>query len=457
MQATQIFLAICLSIALAVPVLKGLPRLKKSGLLTPPVTFSLFVFLGYVVPIQSYTAGTDYFSEYWATSYADFNKSLTGALALALTGVLGFYLGYFLPLKVQASRAGHKSLGVAQDNFRWNTRRLVGLGVAYTSVGLVLFSIGIWLLGGIGVLLSNLGDRTRLFTGLNYFILPVNLLLSFTLLWWQYVLKTRKFWDLKFWSYAVFSIGMVSLEGAKSTIFVFLLAGAIMYDLNVKRIRPVTILAGALVVFVFLTFYALFFREYLAVGAITSLDPASKDGTSLFVVQRDFEGNFMQLQCLTVLVDAVPLDLPLQYGKTFLSLLTMPVPNPLWPSKPLPAPGVFTVALWPDRWFISNTTLPPGLMGELYMNFSVVGPFLGMCIFGRLYRRAYESALHPESPPQVILYSVFLPMMVHYLRGEFVSPTILFLLLFLPIYWGFHLVADRRRIPVEAQVTMQAT
>ena len=158
---------------------------------------------------------------------------------------------------------------------------------------------------------------------------------------------------------------MTATQGSKSILFVFVLTLALLHHRLRARIRGAMVAIGGVVTFMALTAYALFAREFLVLGQLATLQ--TFDVTSLpSSCAVEFVGNFIQLQTMMVLVRRARTSSAYQWGRTYLATLTMPVPRGLWPDKPLPSTGVFTLAFWPDSWLVSGTTLPPGLFGEFY-------------------------------------------------------------------------------------------
>jgi hypothetical protein len=67
---------------------------KRFNLFAPPVFFSVFIFLGYILPIPSFLVGEDPFSILWGYPFRSLHDALLRALLLTILGVLGFYFGY---------------------------------------------------------------------------------------------------------------------------------------------------------------------------------------------------------------------------------------------------------------------------------------------------------------------------------------------------------------------------
>jgi oligosaccharide repeat unit polymerase len=438
MTLTSTILVTLLAVILLGPLVGHFLSKDRFDIFRPPVLFSLLMLLCYVFPFYSFVQGTDPFSRGW-DSTPPRSGAVEGALAVAILAALSFYIGYYRRLAADGSRSGPAARDPYRRSFA-NPARLRFIGVTYTLTGLGLFSIGVYLVGGFAVLSSSLGDRLRAFAGLNYFLDGINLLLSVSLVWWGTELKRGRRGDWLFWIYTTAAIAINTLQGNKSTLFIFVLAMAVMYHVLGRPISTAKVSASALILFGALTFYGLVAREYLAVGEFTTIDPQNLNREDLSqVVNREFEGNFLQLQVLTELVDRMPEELPYQHGRTLLSLFTMPVPRWLWPDKPLPAAGVFTMSFWPDKWLEGGTSMPTGLVGELYMNFASLGVAAGMWLFGRVYARAEAQVrLQPRNVRWALCYALLTAMMLHYLRGEFVAPTVTLLILGLPA-----LVAER--------------
>jgi len=435
MTATGTVLATLLAVILLSSLVGHSLAKERLDIFKPPVLFSILMLFCYVFPLLSVVPGTDSFSTEWDTTPPR-TGALEEALAVAALAALSFYFGYY---RLPGSRKQRGFVPASSpQGASIHSARLKFIVVLFTVVGLGLFYAGVQVVGGFEVLSTSLGDRLRTFAGLNYLFSAINLLLSAAIVWWGCELRQGRRGNWRFWSYAAAALALNALQGNKSTIFIFVLAMTMMYHVLYRPIRARTILLGAAGLFAVLMVYGLIAREYLAVGNFVTIDPEKLTSEDLSqAVDRELGGNFLQLQTLTVLVDRMPEELPYQHGLTLISLLTMPVPRWLWPDKPLTAPGVFTMAFWPERWLDEGSTMPPGLVGELYMNFAWAGVAAGMYLFGRAYAHAEKRIREkPGNVPRATLYALLIALMLHYLRGEFVSPTITLLMLGLPTLWA---------------------
>jgi oligosaccharide repeat unit polymerase len=421
------------------PFLVSLLRGRRIELLSVPTVFAAMTLVGYLGPLPTVLDETDYFFLRYPASIDSMRQATAHALDVVILSAAAFHLGYYVIGRI--SRFATMQRAEAGDVV-WIPDRLRQFAVVYVLIGLVMFGVAVALIGGPAVLLSGLGDRIRLMAGLNYFFEAIDLVLVAALLWWAYILSTgRSLRSLGLWLGLVGTLLITGLQGSKSVVFVFVVALGVLYHRIRRRIGRMAVLAGAVGLFAGLTMYALVAREYLAVGQFVTLSDASSE-TLFKIVQHEFSGNFIQLQTLSVLVDQVPDALPYQLGKSFLAFFALPVPRGLWPGKPLPATGIFTLAFWPESWLASGTTLPPGIIGEFYLNFGVAGAVLGMMGFGALLRLAYRFANRTRTPYAEMQYALLVAMLPHYIRGDF-SGTVLLLILLIPLATALRFVTRR--------------
>jgi oligosaccharide repeat unit polymerase len=430
--------ALCVGIVLVVVAMfyrETLAR-RNADWLGIPVIVGVVSAIGYVGPVYDVQRQTDLFFLRFPAGVHALQPTLQQALLMALLGLTSFALGWY---------TGDKPAAAPAYTVRWRPAALNMLAIVYTVTGLTLFSIGVALVGGPRAVLGALGDRIRLTQGLNYLFQATVLLVCVSIVWFTRLLTTgRSLRSVPFWTYTAGAFLVSALQGSKSILFVFVLTLALLYHRLRARIKGTLAVLGGAITFVALTAYALFAREYLAVGQLISL--TTWDLASVFnAIRIEFVGNFIQLQTMMVLVGRVPHDLPYQLGRTYLATATMPVPRGLWPDKPLPSTGIFTLAFWPDTWLLNGTTLPPGLFGEFYLNFGWIGVIVGGFVFARFGRRLLaRHAAAPLDPRRVLLYALFVAMAAHYIRGDF-AVTVALLELLLPTAVLLHF--GTRRIP----------
>jgi len=401
------------------------------------------IFVGYVFPIPAFLAEVDPVSISWINVYGNFERSLERALWVTVLGVVGFYIGYVV---MRDLVPGTRVVVATTRPARWRDGRMQLVGLAYTLAGLSLFSVGVAFIGGPTVLVSGLWSRISLFAGLNYFFSAINLLLVVSLIWWVRGLSAHQLPGAAFWLYTVFAVVFAALQGSKSILFVFLLALVLTYHMLRRRVPPAKLATLGAVFLVAGSIYVVYVREYLPWGELRTVDTTESWPVLLWLlVTQEFAGNFVQLQALTLVVDLFPAVMDFQNGRTLLAMLTVAIPSGLYPEKYLTAPGVFTMAINPDRWIRDGTTLPPGLVGELYMNFGPAGVLFGLIGFGAIFGWMRDALKRRgRDPMTVTIYAITVAMMAHYVRGELVSPTVLLLIFVLPTIVALRLVLVSR-------------
>lgn len=409
---------------------RAVPRTAEGiDLLSPPVVFGVAVLLGYLAPMANFLDGTDFFTLRYGLDIGDIHRRAIQSASLALFAGSAFFVGY----RAAARRSTNSQFSEVRPAPAWSRARMGSVVVSYSVIGAVLFAYGVHRVGGSQVVAAALGDRIRLTEGLNYLFSAINLLPSCAIAWAALIGVSPRSGDSRwYWPFFALSAAAAAVQGSKSILFVLIVSLVIIRHRTSRRFTATQLTVGAALLFVLLTAYAIFAREFLAVGEVVTLDSWDID-SMWFVTSREFVANFIQLQMLALLLDKVPGQLAYQYGATMLSLLTLPIPRGLWAGKPITAPGVVTLAFWPEVYLNDGTSLPPGLFGELFMNFGIFGVVIGVFLLGAgsgLLTAAQRQA--PNDPLILTAYALLTAMLPHYVRGEFVSPTALYLILAIP-------------------------
>lgn len=408
--------------------------------------FLVIWFAGVIVPLYPFIMGFDGFSQFWDFDFSDKNAAIDATLLLYTAALLFVLLGCYL---------GRKSQPAVPAKVRYivSARIFSQRSFVFTVIALLAFAMILVVLGGVSGLLQGASDRIRAFAGLNGLFLLQNLLLSVSLAWFIRLTRgeKRKFSErFCFWLYFFVGLFICALQGQKSTIFIIVLSLIIVRHYRVQRVSLVKGAVLGFVMFVSLMIYHLLKQEFLATGKFFFIN--EEQGIFLSFVNflaTQFTGNLMQLQTMTVLVDAMPQSLEWQNGTTLLMLVLILIPSGLFPDKPLTAAGVFTGAFWPDKWLMEGTTLPPGIFGELYMNFGVLGVLLGGLFLGFLWGRLYGAVFYnPKSDRALGVYALAVASMLHLFRGELASVALLVASILIP----FLLLSSKSQEPVNNSI-----
>ncbi len=138
-----------------------------------------------------------------------------------------------------------------------------------------------------------------------------------------------------------------------------------------------------------------------------------------------FEGAyFMDPAKTAVIVDRVGDDVDYLYGSSIAGLFIAPVPRLIWPEKPIVRAGPFVAQELMN--FQSTAGVPPGVVGELYLNFGWFGILIGMPLIGMLM--AYLWHLHKRSDNRdlsIIRYAFYMISFVYLFTVEFTAASII--------------------------------
>jgi len=404
--------------------------------------FAVIWFAGVIVPLYPFIMGFDGFSQFWEFDFLDKDSSIYYAILLYVGALIFVLMGCWLGRKTQFNFPVGIRYIVSPRIF---SQRALG----FSLVALLAFTTILVILGGVSGLLQGASDRIRAFAGLNGLFLLENLLLSVSLAWFIRLTRDARkslFERFCFWLYFLGSLFICALQGQKSTIFIVVLSLIIVRHYRVKRVSLIKGAVLGAVMFVSLMTYHLFKQEFLATGRFFFIN--EDQGVFLSFIHflaTQFTGNLMQLQTMTVLIDAMPERLEWQNGTTLLMVVLILIPSGLFPNKPLTAAGVFTGAFWPDKWLMEGTTLPPGIFGELYMNFGTLGVLFGGFFLGVIGGRLYGAVIYnPQSDRALGIYALSVASLLHLFRGELASVALLIASIWLP----FLFLSSKREEPV---------
>ena len=144
------------------------------------------------------------------------------------------------------------------------------------------------------------------------------------------------------------------------------------------------------------------FGEYapLDVGHTASLTLTRSAGADMF-----FQG-----------IDKTPSLYPFQYGRTLLRVFTSFVPRPFWPEKP----WSFGIDFNRDYLELPEfmAAVSPSTIGELYINFHVMGIVAGFFLIGCFLRCLYGYCINgATSREKVVLYAIVMERMIVLVDG----------------------------------------
>jgi oligosaccharide repeat unit polymerase len=400
----------------------------------------VFYVLGYYLPIPLFLESSDGWSTIWGFAFHDKDSALTQAVALVTLG------GLILSICSRGiGRVYSHSVKSRDQNTRpplATSEVIAGLRIVFLFGGVFgVLLIGIQLVGGLLNLLANLGDRITLFAGLNAFFLPVNMLIGSCFAISASRAVNQSIPQKYEWLAVCATLPPLLLLGQKANIFILALGLIIIKLSTTRRVRFAPLVAAGLLGINLLLLYEFVFREAMIVGV--DKDKLTLDGWFGFFWTQ-VTGNFMQIQNLTVLIDAMPNEMSYAMGETYIAIFSLVIPQQFISIKPLTAAGLNTVAFWPEVVARESTTMPPGIFGEAYMNFGWIGFILLCALIGFILRRidAPWRAGRPYTAMDLVWIATAGALSLHFIRGELFAP----LLIVIGIYIGAKLSLSERKV-----------
>jgi hypothetical protein len=292
-------------------------------------------------------------------------------MVLTALGTAFYYLGFFIPRGPAVPRLRFPPVPHVR------TRALAVVAVSTLVLGAFLARRG----GLTAHMLSWARGRTVGLAGEGYWIAFAGLGTHAMFLW--FALDRRAVRSPLFWTaaLAVSASTFVASGSRGGVIYPMLLA----FMVWMFRERKIPVARGAVLLAMGLTMLG-------ALGAVrhstwsgrvdwraaftSGPDAAGRDGATDELAARS-----LALRGTTAVLGRVPNDVSYLYGSSYVALLTLPVPRKLWPGKPVQVGGRMG-----QTFFNVQAGMPPGIIGEAYWNFGLLGIPLVFFAFGMFHR-----------------------------------------------------------------------
>lgn len=450
LDVPQLIVLECLLVAVAAlgPIFLRLLSRQRLDPLEPGVIFAVvYVMMFSVRPLFIRSSWVGYIERsimevFRFLSLQDSDIVLT--LFYGLVGVVCFHLGnqtWQDPLSAPARRLAVRPVAVRP----WSSRRvthIAWLGVIFSGISFLLIRPVITQVP----VLEEFGRVRQLLVGYGYHGLGMDLLVVLVLILWVDHLRGSR--QLLVFPLLIISNVYNLLLGARSGIFNLWIFMYLSYRYLQER-KPTwkKTLAGALVV-VLAVFSALSIAVLRNEGIRDWGDTARilQDywfNNSTGSMLTNFMLEFNQFDIFAMIVGAGSQEFPFLWGRTYLDLFYQPIPRALWPDKP----WSFDIRIG-EMLTGTRTGIPPGMAGELYLNFHVIGIVLGMYLFGRLCRAAYRGALsQPRDPGKVLLYALLLPFLPLLMLRSFMAVGTTALVYLVPALLAIRYIQGGRATP----------
>lgn len=440
-EALILFLAFVLGFLAVEPVLWRITN-NQFDPFEPLVMFNVFFFLGYVLQAPILLFWQDLFSADYVLNVAKVqstdNRLMLKALVYAGIGLLCFLGGH-------GSGIGDwlvRRVGSLPASYR--ASRLTATVVLYAVIGVGLFGVLVYQEGGLGSLWSVLYSRFRVFEGKYYFVFGAFIFLSGLLL--SLGVRHRGRAALFHFPMALISLLLFVSTGSRAYVLSMILSLIVVRHYLVSRLSLKKVVAIGLILALIYVAYGTYFREYIIIGYLHADPYTGEIGTTFGerILKSLAAGSAIQLQQMMIVLTYYQGPRDWLYGSSFLNALAAPVPRAFWKEKPVATSLIFTMKISPNYWLYGGGTLPPSLLGEFVMQLGLLGLVAGALALGIIWRFWYSLLrLNSQNPGAVVLYAVTIPFLFHWMRGDSFTPTIAWLMLFLPIAFGLWVAGER--------------
>ncbi len=396
---------------------------RHLDLFAPPIVFSVIFLLQYIIPIFLIMFKKNYINHYYAEFFIYYpisSNSLNEAIVFSSIGFISFFLGYLFPsLPKTNNHNQYKKVNLSYISDSYKVKIII---TAYSLMSMLLLFFMFKRMGFKNIIM-NLSNRLFLLEGSYYFefsyiLLSVN---SYLIL---LIKKRNTFLSIFF---ILLSILVAGLFGSRQAIIAPLMIYMFLYNYWVRELHKKEIFILLLIVStLYISLHML--EELIVLGKILS-NPYGSSNLIDSVLNRITAGNLIGIQQLSLIIEGVKHTHQLFLGKTFSELFVFFIPRRLFPFKPTSPAGMLTKTFLPDL-YRAGTTLPPTLIGEFYMNFSLFGIVFGMFVFGLLYRIFYRAVIAVGDFKHIFVYSILITFMYAWIRGETFSPTVLALIFY---------------------------
>lgn len=274
-------------------------------------------------------------------------------------------------------------------------------------------------MGGIFNYIGNIALRVQYFKGKGYILVLNNLISIMNITYFALLLNsknsTKKHWLFFFIHFTIFVL-MALISGSRSFLLMTILIEIAIFHYLHKRINLIKIMPF---------FLGIIFLIALLGGVRNSFDTSGKEikikGDNIELNSKHFEYGLIPLDIVYHSNDK-----ELQYGKTYLSLITNFIPRAIYPDKLDSGGVVFTKIYTGDEWE-GRSNLSTGAITEAIINF---GPSLGLLIglsnlllfylLGLyLYKKIINNKNKNLSYFKIIIYLYFILAFSRYSYSEF--------------------------------------
>jgi hypothetical protein len=359
------------------PVYHGL-KAGSLDLFAPPVIAALLTYSELLRPLFWLSLGGTVLPGYDVSPGQVFRACVRASVCLYV-GFAVYYLFYYGLSPVRGL-----SRVLLRFKPSWSKSRLWLVVLVYFVIGVAAYAMFMWQVGGLGYFLSHINVRNEVSQGQGPLMEGIQAIGAAWVIAFVYATTHHK----KLWPYVLMGIPvlvLLSTLGGRGFLLYPVLLCLICHHYLAHRVSFARL---ALVTVCFVTF---------AVGYKTLRDSvATERQVGVRVLEESkwtpsdlFTQLFQEqtsLDVFAVLIDDMPAHLQFQWGRTWLNLLTLPIPSKLWTGKP----AILEGHVVGEVYFDESSGRPPGYAGALYMNFGYLGIVPGFALLGVFHKLLYR-------------------------------------------------------------------
>lgn len=359
------------------PVYHGLQS-GNLDLFEPPVIAALLTYSELLRPLFWLSLGGTVLPGYDVSPGQVFRACVRASVCV----YLGFAVYYLFYYGLLPSRGLSRVLPRFKPS--WSAGRLWLVVPAFFAIGIAAYAIFMWQMGGLGYFLSHINVRNEVSEGEGPLIEVIQAIGAAWVIAFVYATTHKK----TLWPYVLMGIpvlALLSTLGGRGFLLYPVLLCFICYH---YLVQPISIARLALVAVCFVTFSVAYktIRDSAATETQLGVQVLEESKwtpndllTQLFQEQTS-------LDAFAVLIDDMPSHLQFQWGRTWLNLLTLPIPSKLWTGKP----AILEGHVFGEIYFDESGGRPPGYAGVLYMNFGYLGILPGFALLGVFHKFLYR-------------------------------------------------------------------
>jgi len=399
--------------------------------------YVVLAFIALQFPVQAiYVALVHNYDRPPVVGHERWLELINRSLLLAIAGTLVFIVGYYVPRRAAATAA--RALPLPRGE--WDGGSLAPILMVLTAIGLAAFYYFMDRVGGLRYFVENLYRHNELARGRYYILWTFQLLPLASLAWFAHLARRngRALNSLLFWMhFAVANALTLSLGGRGQVLYLWEVL-LVIYHYRVRRISMKAIAVFFVVATTFL-FVVGSYRRSTADGAGTTFSLAlSPTAAADEVLYYDYSS----LDIMVLLLDRVPDEVPLRWGRSFLDVVVLPVPRSVYPDKPAPLNTWYNQQLFGAE----RSGKKASILGEGFVNFYVPGVLLLMLAYGFAARTFYTSLqLSDFGPGAVLVYALLYKFIWSLSGGGFGEISFELLMRLVPVLVIIYFV--RRRVP----------